>query len=86
MSDIYPAADFTYTVFAGKETFSSAVQGAIGDCYFIASMIQFDARPGALEALWVTDQTNDAGAYTVKFYVQGKPAYVTVDDYVPVTT
>jgi len=48
-------------------------------------MIQFDSRPGALEELFVTDTINTAGAYTVKFYVQGMPAYVTVDDWIPVT-
>ena len=49
-------------------------------------MFMFDSRPGALEDLFVTDVINAAGAYTVKFNVNGKDAFVTVDDYVPVTT
>ena len=67
LSEIYPADKIT--LFANKETFSSAEQGALGDCYFIASMIMFDSRPGALEDLFVTDAINEAGAYTMKFYV-----------------
>jgi hypothetical protein len=67
LSEIYPAD--ALTLFAGKEIFSSAEQGALGDCYFIASMIMFDSRPGALEDLFVTDAVNAAGAYTIKFYV-----------------
>jgi len=49
-------------------------------------MVMFDSRPGALEDLFVTDKINSAGAYTLKFNVNGKDAYVTVDDYVPVKT
>ena len=47
-------------------------------------MVMFDSRPGAIEDLFVTDVVNSAGAYTVKFNVNGKDAFVTVDDYVPV--
>lgn len=67
LSEIYPADKIT--LFANKETFSSAEQGALGDCYFIAAMIMFDSRPGALEDLFVTDVVNAAGAYTMKFYI-----------------
>jgi hypothetical protein len=67
LSEIFPANDLT--LFADKEIFSSAEQGALGDCYFIATMVQFDSRPGALEDLFVTDKVNSAGAYTIKFYV-----------------
>jgi hypothetical protein len=68
-----------------KTLFSSVQQGTIGDCYMIATMIQFDSRPGAIEDLFVTKTTNDQAAYTMKFYIAGEPVYVTVDDYVPVT-
>lgn len=71
-------------MFKRNDIFSSAQQGALGDCYFISSMVMFDSRPGALEDLFVTDETNTATAYTIKFNVGGKDAYVTVDDYVPV--
>jgi len=67
LSEIYPAD--AIKLFANKEIFSSAEQGQLGDCYFIAAMIMFDSRPGALEDLFVTDVVNAAGAYTIKFYV-----------------
>lgn len=37
LSEIYPKEDLK--VFANKETFSSAEQGQIGDCYFISTMV-----------------------------------------------
>jgi len=83
LSDIYSADKLA--LFKRNDIFSSAQQGALGDCYFISSMVQFDSRPGALEDLFVTDEVNTATAYTLKFNVGGKDAYVTVDDYVPVT-
>jgi len=47
-------------------------------------MVMFDSRPGAVEDLFVTHKVNDAGAYTLRFYINGMEAFVTVDDYVPV--
>jgi hypothetical protein len=52
-----------------KTVISSVQQGSIGDCYMIASMVSFDSRPGAIEDLFVTKEVNQAGAYTVKFYM-----------------
>jgi len=82
LSEIYPADKLK--LFANREVYSTAQQGQLGDCYFIASMIAFDSRPGALEDLFVDTNISPKGAYTIKFNVGGKDAYVTVDDYVPV--
>jgi len=55
----------------------------MGDCYFIGTLGALDARPGALEKLFVTQKVNDKGIYAVRFYIEGKWRVVVVDDYVP---
>jgi hypothetical protein len=71
-------------MFSGKEIYSTAMQGQIGDCYLISTLVALDARPGALEELFITTTKNDRGIYGMKFYIGGKMVYVHVDDYVPV--
>ena len=62
-------------------------QGALGDCYFIASLGAIaDANPQAIESM-ITD--NGDGTYTVRFYYQDAagqyaPDYVTVNNELPV--
>ena len=59
-------------------------QGTIGDCYLLAVLVAFDARPGALEKLWYTQTVNSAGIYAMKFFLAGEERLVYVDDYLPV--
>jgi len=56
-------------LFAGKEEYSTARQGDIGDCYLIASLAAFDMRPGALEKLFVSKSINAQGAYAMRIMV-----------------
>ena len=59
-------------------------QGTLGDCYLLATLVAFDARPGALERLWYTDKINSAGIYAMKFRIAGEERLVYVDDNLPV--
>jgi len=38
--------------------------------------------PNLVKSTFITQDTNNAGVYAVKFYVRGKPWVVTVDDYI----
>ena len=48
-------------------------------------MIMIDARPGALEELFVTKKPNKAGIYGMKIYINGERKVVHVDDFLPYT-
>jgi len=53
ISDIYP--DSKHVMFAeGTTPYSNMRQGALGDCYYLATLVSLDSRPGALEELFVT--------------------------------
>ena len=55
-------------------------QGGIGDCYFVSSVASLAERPSRVRALFYNKETNDAGCYLIKFYVNGNPKGVMVDD------
>jgi hypothetical protein len=57
-------------------------QGVTGDCYFIAALGAVALKHPDIIRNMFTD--NKDGTYTVRFYEDGKPDYVTVDRYVPV--
>ena len=57
-------------------------QGSIGDCYFLASLGAVAlTHPQAIRDM-ITD--NGDGTYTVRFFIEGAAAYVTVDRMLPV--
>ncbi len=57
-------------------------QGSIGDCYFLASLgAVAQTHPQAIRDM-ITD--NGDGTFTVRFFIEGAPAYVTVDRMLPV--
>jgi hypothetical protein len=57
-------------------------QGSIGDCYFLASLgAVAQTHPQAIRDM-ITD--NRDGTYTVRFFIEGAAAYVTVDRMLPV--
>jgi hypothetical protein len=67
----------------GKDT----AQGALGDCYFIASMAAVaNASPNTIKD--AIKYNKGDGTYTVRFFEesyggQGKPVYITVDAFLP---
>jgi hypothetical protein len=58
------------------------VQGQLADCYFLAGLGEVaNHEPGLLRSMFID---NGDGTYTVRFYNNGVPEYVTVDRYLPV--
>jgi len=93
-SDEDPAltADFPFAFFGGDHDPTApkgtdTAQGALGDCFFIASMAAVaNANPQAISEAITYDKAS--GKYTVRFYEEGrggsmKPVYITVDAYLP---
>lgn len=81
-------AGYTYqaaagTLFAsGGPSFADVDQGALGDCWFLASLEEVALRSPALIKNMFID--NGDGTLTVRFFRGSDPEYVTVDRYLPV--
>jgi hypothetical protein len=78
----YSAAPAAGRLFgASGPLYTDVVQGAEGDCYFLAALGETAKfTPSAIRGMF-TD--NGDGTYTVRFYDNGSPRYVTVDRYLP---
>ena len=61
-------------------------QGALGDCYFISSLGAIaDSSPAAIRNMFIDNGvSNGVHTWTVRFYVNGRADYVTVDNLLPV--
>ena len=55
-------------------------QGGVGNCYAIASLSAIAIHPEYIKRMFVNKEKNQAGVYTVQFYIRGKPHYFTIDD------
>lgn len=81
-----PAASGAYRQFAGQlfvngATLTDIKQGSVGDCYFVMSLAEVaQHNPTLINNMFIA---NGDGTYTVKFYTNGQPYYVTVDSYLP---
>ena len=74
-----------YTLFGPNgPSFTDVAQGSAGDCWFLASLAETAARdPQIIQNMFIN---NGNGTWTVRFYVNGAPDYVTVNDQLPVAT
>ena len=74
-----------YTLFGPNgPSFTDVAQGSAGDCWFLASLAETAARdPQIIQNMFIN---NGNGTWTVHFYVNGAPDYVTVNDQLPVAT
>ena len=59
------------------------VQGALGDCYYLACLSSMAERPEQVMARFVNPEINDAGIYLLSLYVNGVKTPVVVDDWIP---
>lgn len=81
-----PAASGTYRQFTGQlfvngASYTDVKQGAVGDCYFMASLAEAaQQNPALVNNMFIV---NGDGTYTVKFFNGGQSYYVTVDSYLP---
>ncbi len=69
-------------LFVGAPKLSDLHQGDLGDCYFIATLGEVALRnPQQIAHMFID---NRDGTYTIRFFHDGKPWYVTVDRQLPV--
>ena len=67
---------------SGAPTYQDVNQGYLGDCYFLSSLGEVALKdPSAIENMI---STNGNGTYSVRFFVNGQPDYVTVNSQLPV--
>jgi hypothetical protein len=90
---VHPVANYGSTTFAyagakgslfasGGPKYSDVVQGALGDCYFVATLGEIALKsPSTITSMFIV---NGDGTFTVRFFNNGKAEYVTVDGQVPV--
>ena len=73
-------------VFEGGITPDDIRQGALGDAYFLCALTILAEKPSRIERLFVTRESNDAGAYAVELCVHGQKQMIVIDDYFPCTS
>ena len=60
----------------------SLVQGALNDCYFLCAVSALAEFEHKIKRLFIQDRCGD-GKYTVRWWHDGEPIEVVVDDYFP---
>jgi hypothetical protein len=83
----HPSAGESYRVVAGSlfgasgPKYSDVAQGALGDCWLLASLAETVARsPSVITSMFID---NGDGTCSVRYFVHGVPDWVTVDDQLP---
>jgi hypothetical protein len=83
----YPGIMVTYATAAGTlfgsggPKYTDVHQGAVGDCYFVATLGETALKsPSSITSMFIV---NGDGTYTVRFFQNGTPRYVTVDPQLP---
>lgn len=62
---------------------SDIAQGALGDCWFLASLAALAEYPEMIKQRFVTKEYNECGIYEIQCYKNGQDTKVIVDDYFP---
>jgi hypothetical protein len=70
----------TPTFYGDGPDWNDVIQGAVGNCYILASTGAIVEFPDLVKPVFITDQVNEAGIYAIRFYIRGKPWVVTIDD------
>ena len=85
ISEIFPDGYMFHQAEEGEKVVLSTIdQGSFSNSSFVAVVAAIDARPHAMEALFVTENFNKAGIYAMNLAYAGKRVVVHVDDYIPV--
>ena len=83
LNPTYKASSLPLYGSSGAPKYTDVSQGYLGDCYFVSSLGEVALQdPAAIESM-ITNNGN--GTYGVRFYVNGQPDYVTVNEQLPVT-
>ena len=81
-SPTYKASTLPLYGASGAPSYTDVNQGYLGDCYFLSSLGEVALQDPAEIVKNITNNGN--GTYGVKFYVNGQPDYVTVNEQLPV--
>lgn len=63
-----------------SDNFNDIKQGALGDCYYLAGISALAENAYRLDQAIETDTINAAGIFTMRVYMKGVPAAISVDD------
>jgi hypothetical protein len=80
----YQASTLPLYGVGGTPSYLDVNQGYLGDCYFVAALGETALQDPSLIENMITNNGN--GTYSVLFYVNGQPDYVTVNSQLPVMT
>ena len=78
--DVYGEGEFTLF---NQINVDDIKQGKLGDCYFLSALSALAEYPDKIKSIFETKELNNAGIYSVIFYITGEKRVVTVDDYFP---
>jgi Calpain family cysteine protease len=82
LNPAYKASTLPLYGASGAPTYQDVNQGYLGDCYFLSSLGEVALKdPSAIESMI---SANGNGTYSVRFFVNGQPDYVTVNSQLPV--
>jgi hypothetical protein len=70
-------------VFAGKVQPGDVAQGALGDCWFLASLSALAEFPMLIRRCFVTQAYVEQGVYEITCFKNGRVTKVVLDDYFP---
>jgi len=72
-------------LFDGEIEAGDVLQGALGDCWLLASMAALAEHPGAINNIFLTKELNPRGKYYLRLFdpKEGKWKTIVVDDHVP---
>ena len=82
LSPSYKASTLSLYGASGTPSYLDVNQGYLGDCYFVAALGETALKDPSLIENMITSDGN--GTYSVCFYVNGQPDYVTVNSQLPV--
>jgi hypothetical protein len=72
-----------FTLFNGGPSYQDVYQGAVGDCTLMAATGETAFRTSAIATMFIA---NGDGTYTLRFFDNGTPVYVTVNTELPVNS
>ena len=86
VGELLEGEDKPMVLYQGEIEPKDCVQGALGDCWFVAALACLSEHPGAVKKLILNREASTRGKYRVRFYNgrRRKWEVITVDDYIPV--
>jgi hypothetical protein len=72
-------------LFKDGASFNDIIQGALGDCYLLSSLgvLGNDYARGMYILEETDDEWMECGALCIRFWENGQPDYVIIDDFMP---